>query len=146
MPTPGVVPSSDQRQTKRKDKTMENRRILVIDDSPTMRQLLRMTLKRRLNVEIVEANDGVEGLKMLENGKFDLIFTDINMPMMDGFTLVSLVKQNPSIMDIPIVILTTEGRNQEIEKGKELGVEHYLTKPINPVKLIFTTRDLLNLN
>ena len=59
-------------------------RILVVEDSPTMRQLITFTLKRLKDVDIIEASDGVDGLKKIAGGKFDIIFTDINMPIMDG--------------------------------------------------------------
>ena len=66
--------------------------VLVVDDSPTMRQLIVFALKRLRDVSITEANDGVDGLKKISSAKFDLVLTDINMPVMDGLKLVSLIR------------------------------------------------------
>ncbi len=68
--------------------------ILVVDDSPTMRQLIVFALKRLRDVSITEANDGVDGLKKISSDKFDLVLTDINMPVMDGLKLVSLIRSD----------------------------------------------------
>ncbi len=120
-------------------------RILIVEDSPTMRQLLTFTLKRLRDVEIVGACDGVDGMKKMSEGKFDLILTDINMPMMDGLKLVSLVRGDPanSHNTTPIVIITTEGGEKDRDKGLELGANSYITKPINSIQLINTVREFL---
>ena len=76
---------------------MSNHKVLIVEDSPTMRQLIVFALKRLRGLTIVEANDGVDGLKKLSGDKFDLILTDINMPIMDGLKLVSLVRNDPRI-------------------------------------------------
>ena len=123
----------------------DNKKILVVEDSPTMRQFIGFSLKRLKGVTVEMAGDGVEALKKLTeaNAGFDLILSDVNMPIMDGFTLLVEVKKNSAIKGIPVVMLTTEGHADDIEKGKQLGAEGYLTKPINTLKLITTTRDLL---
>jgi len=73
---------------------MSEYKVLIVEDSPTMRQLISFALKRLRGISIVEASDGVDGLKKLSAEKFDLIFTDINMPIMDGLKLVSLVRND----------------------------------------------------
>jgi len=93
---------------------MENANFLVVEDSPTMRQLISFSLKRFKNAKIIEAVDGVDALKKLSGPeKIDLILTDINMPVMDGLKLVSLVRQNAQLKNIPIIIITTEGAEED---------------------------------
>ena len=120
-------------------------RILVVEDSPTMRQLITFTLKRLKDVEIVEACDGVDGLKKISAGKFDIIFTDINMPIMDGLKLVSLVKNDPANKDIPIVVITTEGGQEDRDRALALGANSYITKPIQATNLLATATQLLKI-
>ena len=88
---------------------MADFRVLVVEDSPTMRQLIIFSLKRLRNLEIVEANDGVEGLKKMSEKKFDLVLTDINMPVMDGIKLITLIRKDDTHKDVPIVVITPEG-------------------------------------
>jgi two-component system chemotaxis response regulator CheY len=90
---------------------------LIIEDSPTMRQLIRFALNRIPGAEVVEASDGVDGLKKLSSNQVDLILTDINMPIMDGLKLVSLVRSNEAYSDVPIVIITTEGAKEDKERA-----------------------------
>ena len=120
-------------------------KVLVVEDSPTMRQLIVFALKRIRNFQIVEANDGVDGLKKLSAEKFDLILTDINMPIMDGLKLVSLVRNDPVHQKVPIVIITTEGAQEDRERAMALGASDYITKPIQPNRILDVTRALLHI-
>jgi len=122
---------------------MENATFLVVEDSPTMRQLISFSLKRFKNAKIIEAVDGVDALKKLSGEKIDLILTDINMPVMDGLKLVSLVRQNAQMKGIPIIIITTEGAEEDRERGLALGANSYISKPIQSSHLIKTITDLL---
>ncbi len=124
---------------------MATLKFLVVEDSPTMRQLIRFTLKRIPEIEVVEANDGVDGLKKLSSGPFDLILTDINMPIMDGLKLVSLVRSNPAYQEIPVVIITTEGAQEDRERALALGANAYITKPIQASSLLSTIKELLKI-
>lgn len=124
---------------------MANLNILVVEDSPTMRQLIVFALKRLKDVSVVEASDGVDGLKKLSNNKFDLIIADINMPIMDGLKLVSLVRQDANYKNIPIIIVTTEGAEEDKKRGLTLGANAYLTKPVQTTQLISTVKELLKL-
>ena len=117
--------------------------ILIIEDSPTMRQLIAFALKRIRGVRIVEANDGVDGLKKLSAEPFDLIFTDINMPVMDGLKLVSLVRNDQHHQGIPIVVITTEGAQEDRERALALGANDYITKPIQPTRIVEVAKRLL---
>ena len=122
---------------------MENATFLVVEDSPTMRQLISFSLKRFRNARIIEAVDGVDALKKLSGEAIDLILTDINMPVMDGLKLVSLVRQNALTRAIPIIIITTEGAEEDRERGLALGANAYISKPIQSSHLIKTISDLL---
>ncbi|MEE9614750.1 MAG: response regulator [Thermodesulfobacteriota bacterium] len=120
-------------------------KILIVEDSPTMRQLLKFNLKRVKGAEITEAGDGVDALKKTSDGKFDLILTDINMPLMDGLKFISVLRGDDANANkaVPIIVITTEGGEAERDKGLELGANSYITKPINPVQLMDAIREFL---
>jgi two-component system chemotaxis response regulator CheY len=124
---------------------MSTYKVLIVEDSPTMRQLIVFALKRLRGLNIVEANDGVDGLKKLSSDKFDLIFTDINMPIMDGLKLVSLVRNDAGYKQVPIVIITTEGASEDRERALALGANDYITKPIQTTQILDVAKRLLNL-
>lgn len=110
--------------------------ILVAEDSPTMRQLISFAMKRINDTKVIEATDGVDALKKLSSEKIDIILADINMPVMDGLKLVSLVRNNPMYKNIPIIIITTEGAREDKERAMSIGANAYLTKPIQTLELI----------
>lgn len=122
---------------------MPDNNILIIEDSPTMRQLISFALKRLPGVRIVEATDGVDALKKLSSEKFDLILTDINMPIMDGLKLVSLVRNDANYRDVPIVVITTEGAKEDRERALALGANDYITKPIQANRILALAKSLL---
>jgi two-component system chemotaxis response regulator CheY len=124
---------------------MSEYNVLIVEDSPTMRQLIAFALKRIRGVRIVEANDGVDGLKKLSAERFDLILTDINMPIMDGLKLVSLVRNDGNYKNIPIVVITTEGAQEDRERALALGANDYITKPIQPTKILDVAKNLLKI-
>jgi two-component system chemotaxis response regulator CheY len=125
---------------------MEKRRVLIVEDSPTMRQLLVFALRRLKNVEIVEAQDGMDGLRKLSSDQFDLALIDINMPVMDGLKLISLMREEDSLKEIPVVVITTEGAQEDRERALKLGANEYLTKPIQANRVLELARDLLKLD
>lgn len=118
---------------------------LVVEDSPTMRQLIAFALKRLRGIRIVEANDGVDGLKKLTTERFDIIFTDINMPVMDGLKLISLVREDETHKGIPIVVITTEGAVEDRARAIALGANDYITKPIQPNRILDVAKGLLGI-
>ncbi|HET6419567.1 MAG TPA: response regulator [Geobacteraceae bacterium] len=124
---------------------MQEHKILIIEDSPTMRQLISFALKRLQGVRIVEANDGVDGLKKLSADRFDLILTDINMPIMDGLKLVSLVRNDANYRNTPIVVITTEGAQEDRERALALGANDYITKPIQAGRILDMARAMLKI-
>jgi two-component system chemotaxis response regulator CheY len=124
---------------------MEQKRILIVEDSPTMRQLLVFALRRLKSVEIVEAQDGMDGLRKISSDHFDLALIDINMPVMDGLKLISLIRGEESLKEIPIVVITTEGAREDRDRALVLGANEYLTKPIQANRVLAVARGLLKL-
>jgi two-component system, chemotaxis family, chemotaxis protein CheY len=120
-------------------------KILVVEDSPTMRQLISFALKRLRDAEIMEAADGVEGLKKLNGDNFNLIITDINMPVMDGLKLISLVRRDVKYRNIPIMVITTEGGAEDRERALALGANAYITKPIQAGSVLEVVKSLLGI-
>jgi Response regulator containing CheY-like receiver, AAA-type ATPase, and DNA-binding domains len=120
-------------------------RALVVEDSPTMRQLICFALRRIKGLEVVEADDGVEGMKKLSASRFNILITDINMPVMDGLKLVSLVRRDEVHKEIPIVVITTEGAAEDRQRAIHLGANAYITKPIQAPQVINCVRELLKL-
>lgn len=119
--------------------------LLIVEDSPTMRQLISFSLKRLKNIKIVEATNGVDALKKLSEEKFNLIIADINMPLMDGLKLLSIIRNDPIYNNIPVVIVTTEGAEADREKGLKLGANAYLSKPIQTTELLKVITGLLKI-
>jgi two-component system, chemotaxis family, chemotaxis protein CheY len=117
---------------------------LVVEDSPTMRQLITFALKRIPGSKIVEANDGIDALKKLSSQKFDIILTDINMPIMDGLKLVSMVRNDPVHKAIPIIIITTEGADEDRKRGLALGANAYIAKPIQTADLLSVVNEIVS--
>lgn len=124
---------------------MENdrRSILIADDSRAVRQLLGMVLKRHVNCDITEAEDGQAAYEMLRSDSYDLLITDINMPRMNGLSLIGRIR-NEMGLKIPIVIVTTMGREEDRDAGINLGADTYITKPINGSQLVEKVAGLVN--
>ena len=118
---------------------------LVVEDSPMMRQLIVFALARLKNLRVVEADDGVDGRKKLASGRFDIVITDINMPIMDGLKLVKRIRSDAIHRDVPIVIITTEGAEEDRQRALQLGANVYITKPIQAPQVISKVKELLHI-
>lgn len=123
----------------------ENKRVLVVEDSPAMRQLIRFALNKVEGLEVLEANDGVDGLSKLTGKKFDLLIVDINMPIMDGLKLIDMVRKNAEHKDVPILIITTESAEEDRQRAMALGVNEYLTKPVQSQQIVESAKKLLGI-
>jgi two-component system chemotaxis response regulator CheY len=118
------------------------RRVLIVDDSVSMRQMVGYTL-RQGGYEVIEAEHGADALDKLTGATVDLIITDLNMPVMDGITLIQNVRSQPAMKTKPILMLTTEGLAAKKEQGKAAGATGWLIKPFDPEKLLQTVAKVL---
>ncbi|MBW2287647.1 MAG: response regulator [Deltaproteobacteria bacterium] len=125
---------------------MDRRQILIVEDSPTMRQLLVFALRRLKDVEISEAQDGMDGLRKISSDHYDLALIDINMPVMDGLKLISLIRSDDNLKSIPICVITTEGAKEDRERAMSLGANEYLTKPIQANRVLSVAKSLLKID
>jgi two-component system chemotaxis response regulator CheY len=117
---------------------MSRRSVLVVDDSATFRQLLCMSLARVGGItqaDITEAADGEEALGKLAVADFDMVLTDIRMPRMDGLELVRRVRGDLNRRDLPIIIISTKGAEEDVQEGMRIGASGYLSKPISMPQL-----------
>jgi len=111
------------------------KKILIAEDSPTMRSLIVSALSAMGDYDIFEACNGFEALRILPREKVDLVITDINMPDINGLELLNFVKGNGQYQHIPLIIVSTEGSEKDKEKGLSLGADAYLVKPFRPEQL-----------
>jgi two-component system chemotaxis response regulator CheY len=118
---------------------------LVVEDSPMMRQLLVFALARVRRIQVTEAEDGVDALRKLASQRFDLILTDINMPVMDGLKLVKRIRADAQHASTPIIVITTEGSTEDRQRAMSLGANAYITKPIQAPQVIQKVKELLRL-
>ncbi len=115
-------------------KSFANKRVLVVDDSETVRMFIFFHLIKLLpGAQLIEAVNGVDALEKLKQQDCDLVLTDMNMPEMDGAGFISAVR-NELKKDMPIVVITTKGEQKDREQGLALGANGYITKPLNILK------------
>ncbi len=107
-------------------------KFIVVDDSPTMRKIVVNTLKRLGYNEIIEAEDGKDALAKLHVEKVDFIITDWNMPNMNGLEFTKAVRSNPSLKDLPILMVTTRGMKEDVLEALQAKVNNYVVKPFTP--------------
>jgi two-component system chemotaxis response regulator CheY len=124
---------------------MSGHKILVVEDSAIMRQLLVMSLRRMPGVTVLEASDGLEALKLIANENLSLVFSDVNMPGLDGLKLVRMLRADHRTRNIPIVMVTTEGSAEDRDRAMALGATEYITKPVQAAKVVDTATRLLGL-
>ncbi len=124
---------------------MPELKALVVEDSPTMRQMVVFALRRIPSLACIEAEDGVDALRKLQAETVDIIVTDINMPMMDGLKLIGMVRKDARHKDVPIIVVTTEGASEDRERGLSLGANAYLVKPIDASAVVAKVEELLQL-
>jgi two-component system, chemotaxis family, chemotaxis protein CheY len=118
-------------------------KILIVDDSDTIRDLVTFTLDVLGEFELTIATDGVDGLAAFETGEYDLILSDIDMPRMDGLAMVRKIRETEKGKSIPIVMLTARETDSDKMKAKEAGADSYLVKPFEPEKLLETINKFL---
>lgn len=109
------------------------KKILYVDDANSMRRLVDLVLEK--NYQVTLAANGQEGMDAIDQQTFDVIISDINMPLMDGLEFLQQLRQHPNSRFTPVLMLTTEASRELKEKGKQLGVTGWITKPFDPEKL-----------
>ncbi|MFA7228680.1 MAG: response regulator [Melioribacteraceae bacterium] len=117
--------------------------ILVADDSPTIRKFVSVALSLK-GYEIVVCADGMEAIEILPTKKVDLVITDLNMPNVDGYELISSIRKNNEYQEIPIIVLSSLGNTEDIQRGLECGANSYLVKPFDPKRVIYEVSKYLN--
>jgi two-component system chemotaxis response regulator CheY len=117
--------------------------IMTVDDSASVRMMVNFTLSE-LGFEIVEAANGKDALRKMETQQVHMLITDVNMPELDGISLVRKIRENPSYRFIPIIILTTESQEEKKKEGKQAGATGWIVKPFKPEQLIAVVRKVLS--
>jgi two-component system chemotaxis response regulator CheY len=120
-------------------------RALVVDDSQAMRRRLVAVLERLGAAVCDEAEDGADGLKRFSEGDYDLVLTDLNMPLVDGLKLIHHIRAGDRRRNVPILVVTTEDGDTDRSRAMALGASAYLLKPIQPARVSSAVRDLLGL-
>src|SRR6266516_3995138 len=116
--------------------------ILTADDTATMRQMISFTLGS-VGHDVTQASDGAEALQIARGRKFDLVIADINMPNMDGISLVKSLRALPDYRFTPILILTTESQEERRQQGRNAGATGWIVKPFNPEQLLTVVKKVL---
>lgn len=119
--------------------------ILTIEDQPDIRRLIRMTLEFKGH-HVMEAGDGVEGLRLAREHRPDLILLDVMMPGMDGLTVGKTLASDPQLSPIPVVMLSALGSGEDIDAGLQTGARAYLVKPFSPWELLAKVDQLTSTN
>ncbi|MGI8549467.1 MAG: response regulator [Dehalococcoidia bacterium] len=118
------------------------RKILIADDERSLRLLVHVTL-RRDGVQILEAKDGTEALRIARAERPELILLDVQMPGMSGFEVCRMLKEEPETAPITVIMLTSQSQPSARQLGKQVGANEYLTKPFSPLQLIHMVEGLL---
>lgn len=118
------------------------KRILAVDDSVSIREMVTFTLKQA-GYDVASAIDGMDGLSKAKSGQYDLIISDINMPKMDGISMITQLRTETDYRFTPILMLTTESGSEKKSAGKSAGATGWIVKPFNPEKLIATVKKVL---
>ena len=118
-------------------------RVLVVEDSATMRGFVTAALEAAGPYAVTQAESGFHALKILPRARYDLIITDINMPDINGLELVRFIRDSEAHKRTPLIIISTDGREADRDRGLKLGANAYLTKPFEPEQLLEIVRSLL---
>ena len=118
-------------------------RILIVDDSPTIRKMVRASLRGLESFEFIEAANGLEAIEQVALGPVALLILDLNMPDMHGVDVLKFLRRHPSSRAVPVVVLTTRGDESSRDAAMAAGATQYMTKPFIPQALLSTARELL---
>ena len=117
-------------------------RILAVDDEPNIVRLIQVNLERH-GYQVDTASNGVQALEKIRANRPDLVVSDVMMPEMDGFELLSTIKRDPALEDLPIIMLTAKTQDKNVMEGYSRGADMYLTKPFNPAELLAFVKRIL---
>ena len=117
-------------------------KVLAVDDDPVIQRLLQVNLEME-GYEVELASDGEEALEKVRSFQPDLVLLDVMMPKKDGWQVCQEIKSDPDIEDIPVVFLSARAQDSDIQKGADLGVEAYVTKPFDPIDLVELVAELI---
>jgi two-component system, chemotaxis family, chemotaxis protein CheY len=118
-------------------------KILIVDDSATIRKMVRASLRALAEVEFVEAGNGLEAIEQIALGPIALVVLDLNMPDMHGVDVLKFIRRHQSCRDVPVIVLTTRGDETSRGTAMAAGATHYLTKPFVPQALLSAARELV---
>ena len=118
-------------------------RILVVDDELNIVRLIQVNLERH-GYTVETANNGAQALQKIKENRPDLLVSDVMMPEMDGFELLANVRRDPSLVDLPAIMLTAKAQDADVMTGYRTGADMYLTKPFNPAELIAFAKRILS--
>jgi two-component system chemotaxis response regulator CheY len=110
-------------------------KILVVDDFPTMRRIIKNLLKDLGYENVDEAEDGAQGLEKLRNGGFEFVVSDWNMPNMDGLTMLQNIRADPNLANLPVLMVTAEAKKENIIAAAQAGASGYVVKPFTAATL-----------
>lgn len=117
--------------------------VLIADDSPSIRKFISFALTMD-GYDVISASDGMEAIEKIPTSKVDLVITDLNMPNIDGFELIKVIRGNQDLKEVPIIILSSLSSNEDIEHGLSCGANSYLVKPFNPKRIQYEVSKYLN--
>lgn len=118
-------------------------RILAVDDEPNIVRLIQVNLERH-GYQVETANNGAQALAKIRENRPDLLVSDVMMPEMDGFELLSTIRRDPVLSDLPIIMLTAKAQDANVMEGYSRGADMYLTKPFNPQELLQFVKRILS--
>ena len=117
--------------------------ILVAEDSPSIRKFIALALKLD-GYRVITAEDGMEALEKLPNEKIDLLITDLNMPNIDGYKLIGTIRNDTEYKDLPIIILSSLSKDEDVQLGLSTGANSYLIKPFNTKRIQYEVSKYLS--
>jgi len=114
---------------------MNGKTVLIVDDAAAIRATVTIALQSA-GYQVIEASDGNDALAKIAGKKIHLVISDVNMPGMDGITLLKRLKEQPLTKYVPVIMLTTEGSDEKKMQGREAGARAWIVKPFNPAKML----------
>lgn len=124
---------------------MAHKKIMIVDDSSSMRAFIMASLQELADIDFFEAKTGFEALKELPKGGFDLVISDINMPDINGLELLNFIKKSDYYKSMPVIMISTETKEEDLKRALTLGADMYLTKPFTSEQIKMAVRKLLGI-